>query len=116
MSFIYLASPYTHENQTVMQERYELALSATYQLIQQGFIVYSPIVHFHDLAQKFALPKDAVFWSKQNTGMLSRAALFVIAMLDGWENSKGVTAEREQATRMGLHISLFNPQTKQWEA
>ena len=43
---IYIGSPYTHSDKAVMQDRYDQILSITADLLNRGFHVISPIVHF----------------------------------------------------------------------
>ena len=49
--FIYIASPYSHPDKAVMQERYEDVLGYVGHALGNGLIVYSPIVHHHEVAQ-----------------------------------------------------------------
>ena len=47
---IYVASPYTHEDPAVREERYLAALRYTAKLLANKRWCFSPIVHCHDLA------------------------------------------------------------------
>lgn len=90
---IYLASPYTHSDPDVIQERFERVQALTAKLLINDLVIYSPIVHCHDLANKFGLRKDYAFWANYNHGMLIRARLLYVYTLPGWESSKGVIGE-----------------------
>lgn len=101
---IYLASPYTHEDPFIMEERYLQASKALTWLLKQKKWAYSPIVHCHELAKIGGLPKDAAFWQEYDFYMLSKSETFMILRIEGWEASKGVAAEKEYAIQIGLPI------------
>jgi hypothetical protein len=109
---IFLASPYTHENKEVMTIRYEAALKATAKLIQEGNIVFSPIVHCHPVAVIYDLPKSYSFWQAYTQSFIVNwAEVFSILCLEDWENSTGIKEESILAREIGLsfsHIYLGN--------
>lgn len=104
MSFIYLASPYSHYNIDVMQKRYEDAVTATVKLLKANITVFSPIVHFHPLALLHDLPKDADFWLQHNLPFLKASCGLYVLMLPGWQESKGVAKEIKIATSLKLEV------------
>jgi len=106
MSYIYIASPYTDPDWEVMVKRFTLAEEVTAQLLRQGDHIYSPIVHCHELAQKHELPTDFEFWQNYNRAMLSKASELYVLAMDGWEDSKGVQAEREFAKQCGIPVTI----------
>lgn len=89
---IYLASPYSHDSDVIRYQRYEavLAYVATHISYQ---VLYSPIMHFHDLAERYSLPKGFDFWRRLNESILFRCNALHVLMLDGYEESIGVDAE-----------------------
>ena len=95
----YLASPYTHKDSSTRELRYLAARDHTAQLLAQGLIIYSPIVHCHDLAKANSLPYDASFWTRYNFAMLARCDFIRVLKLPGWKESKGVKAEVGEARR-----------------
>lgn len=109
---IYLASPYSDPDPAVRQARYEQALAAVGWLVGQRIHVYSPILHFHNVALKHDLPKDADFWSGPNLNMLSRCDDFALFIIPGWKESKGCMEEVLLALRthkfmMRLHTDPY---------
>lgn len=90
---IYLASPYTHEQPTVMERRFRQAAAATFALISRGQIIYSPILHFHPLSDLYEMPKEFNFWQEVNLGMLVKADELCVLTIEGWRESRGVQAE-----------------------
>lgn len=100
---IYLASPYSHPDPTVREKRYHDACKAVVRLIQNGGLVYSPIVHSHPLALQ-GLPTDWEYWREFDMAMLSRAEELVVLVIDGWWESEGVQAEIRAAEEMGIPV------------
>ena len=104
---IYLASPYTHADPWVRQERYNQALNALTHLLRQDQFVFSPIVHSHHADGRLRGEKDHAFWMRQAMQMLHRCDSLTVLMLDGWKTSKGVAAEVVAASRAGLPVSYM---------
>lgn len=102
LSYAYIASPYSHDEPIIREQRY---LSAAYYVsncIQAKDHVYSPIVHNHWLAKTFGLRGDFTFWRDFDLTMLSHAYELRILRLDGWEQSRGVREERQFAFDRGI--------------
>lgn len=94
---IYLASPYTDRSNTVMENRYRMALEAAAELTQAGLCVYSPIVHFHPMACIYDMPRDIEFWYEHSCKMIDRADEAWVLELPGWTTSIGIMKEIEYA-------------------
>jgi hypothetical protein len=103
---IYLASPYSGTPEE-MQERYEAARERTADFLSRNFMIYSPIVHCHELAKHHNLPKDFAFWRDYNFHFLALAEQLWVYMLPGWHTSQGVTREvlwwRQNKDTQALH-------------
>lgn len=93
MSFIYIASPYSHPDPRVRHDRYLQASYYMVQLLSQRHFPYSPIVANHHLAAEFNLKHTAVDWMAYNFAMLSSAKELHVLALEGWSESLGVVAE-----------------------
>lgn len=104
MSYLYLASSYTAPTSLVMENRYHAAIDATHYLLKNKIWVYSPIVHCHPIAIKHDLPKDFDYWMEYNRLMILNSRGLAVLMLDGWQESKGVTAEIEYCGSLGKPI------------
>src|SRR5258708_6960476 len=107
MSFTYLGSPYTGSPE-IMEVRYEAVLQATKWLLEKRIWVYSPIIHCHELAKRFNLPRDAAFWRDYNRAMLSSASTFLILSLPGWADSVGLQAEIDIATDLKMPVMFMS--------
>lgn len=100
---IYLASPYSHPDPDVREQRFEAACAAAAALLRAGHRVYSPIAHSHPLT-RYGLPGDWAFWERHDRWYLERCDEVVVLMLEGWDSSEGVQAEIDYATRLGKPV------------
>ena len=105
---IYLASPYSSPDPLIVRTRFLLAEQVTAILMSQGHYVYSPIVHCHEIAVKYAIPTDFAYWSGYNIDMIRRCDALYILTISGWEESKGVTGELAFAQSAGLEIAYVD--------
>jgi len=104
MSFIYIASPYTHTEAWMRHRRFEDVANYTAKLIKAGKVVYSPIVHNHPLAVRYDLPTTFEFWEKFDCTFVKLASELHVLRLDGWEKSKGVAGEIACANEHNIPI------------
>lgn len=111
---IYLASAYSHSDPLIMKTRFMLAEQCTASLLARRQWVYSPIVHCHELAHKFALPTDFTFWRDYNFNILRHASKLFVLDVKGWEESKGVAAEIEMAEVLGIERWFVDSQGERW--
>lgn len=103
----YLASPYTDPDPMVREMRYLRTAEVLVTMLKLGLAVYSPIVHCHELAKIWDLPKDVPFWEAYNATMLSNAKSLSVLRLDGWSRSAGVRGEIALATQLGKSITYI---------
>jgi nucleoside 2-deoxyribosyltransferase len=100
---IYLASPYSHPDPSVREQRFRAACRATAALLRAGEVVFSPIVHSHALVE-FELPTAWSYWERFDRTYLERCDEVVVLMLDGWEDSVGVREEIGIARALGKPV------------
>ena len=105
---IYLAGPYSHDDQEIREQRFEALTKKAAQLMMDGEIVFSPITHGHTIAERHELPLEFVWWSHQCLGMLSVAERLIVLRLDGYAESIGVNAEIRHAEALGIKIEYLN--------
>jgi hypothetical protein len=108
---IYLASPYSHPDPAVREQRFRDACRAAVTLMRKGRFIFSPIAHSHSLAE-FGLPGDWDFWERIDREHLWRCDRLVVLMLDGWRESVGVQAEIEIAEKLGLPVEYLPPDVR----
>lgn len=109
MSYLYLGQPYSHDDPAVMKRRYLEGERVTAELMRAGRTVYAPIVHFHQMALRHDLPTSHDFWLAHNFAMLRKADALVVLKLDGWQQSRGLSAEIDLASAAGITTYLFDP-------
>lgn len=105
---IYLASPYSHPDPTIVLTRYLLVMQATSALINARKFVYSPILHCHELARIHSLPTNFDFWQHYNINMIKRCDQFRVLKIPGWDESKGVKGESAVAAFLNLDRGFIN--------
>lgn len=103
--FLYLASPYTHESELVRHKRYLDVAELTAHLLRGHIAVYSPIVHCHDIAKRYDLPKGFEFWEHYNYQMLEKAEKLLVYQMAGWNASRGLKGEIKFATARNIPIT-----------
>lgn len=102
---IYLASPYTHEDESMREYRFQAVCKVAALLMQQGMHIYAPIVHSHPIA-KYGLPKDWKYWEEYDRKFLAVCGRMLILMLPGWKNSVGIIAETQIAKELSIPINF----------
>lgn len=104
---IYLASPYSHPDLDVMEERFARTALVAAALIKSGKLVFSPILHYHSLKLVGELPGTFDFWREHDAWFIEKCEEFYVLMLDGWEKSIGVEAEINIVKSLGKSITFL---------
>lgn len=106
---VYLATPYSHERMAVREHRFKVVNRVAADLMREGVHIYSPISHTHPIAMAGDLPKGWEFWEQYDRVMLVACVKVIVLRQEGWEESKGVTAEIAIAREMGLPVEFIDP-------
>lgn len=107
---VYLAAPYTHPDKFTKVMRFHIINKvAAYLMSELGLFIFSPISHSHPIAEDGDIPTTWEFWRPYDEEILRCCGRMVVLTLPGWEESKGVQAEIELATKMGVSISYLDP-------
>lgn len=103
---IYLATPYSDPDPSVMTRRAVTAAQMAWDLAKVGNVVYSPIAHWHYVVENIEeeAPRDFGFWRMQCMDMLERADVLMVYTLPGWDKGKGVKAEIDYAHKLGIEV------------
>lgn len=110
MSFVYLASPYSHPDAEVREARYVAACRAAAKLMLAGEIVFCPIAHSHAIETiGIGKVKSGEFWKAQDIELLRHANKLTVLRLMGWKESCGVRWEIETASMLGLLVGYIDP-------
>lgn len=108
-NMIYLAGPYAHPDPLIMEERFEWLTAYAAQLMAKNILVYSPITHNHPIVIRYSLPRNWEWWERFNIPILMKCSCMHILMLEGWDKSTGVTAERKFCNVIRLPVYFINP-------
>ncbi len=100
----YLASPYSHKQQAVMDMRYEMVNMAGAILIKEGFILIEPIAMCHHKSGKYDLPTGYEYWKTRDRTFIERSDGIIVLTLDGWKESVGVSDEIQYSYYLGKQI------------
>ena len=109
MSYIYLASPYTHEDKAIEDLRHLAVIEEAVIYLQEHRFVYSPIAHCHFMARNHSLPGTIDFWRKYDEAMILRAQALHVLTLPEWEISKGILYECEFAKSLNTQVEFVEP-------
>ena len=105
---VYLATPYTHSDYSVMVKRFEKVNQIAAKLMSQGIHIYSPISHTHPISEIGNLPKTWDYWEEYDRKILAVCGKLMVYKQDGWEKSVGVQAEIKIAQELNLPIEFID--------
>ncbi len=106
---VYLASPYSRRFRAVRHKRFLEVCRIAGNLIDHEQLVFCPIAHSHPISEYSELdPMNWDVWMDVDLTILARCTHLYVAMLDGWEKSRGVTAEIAFAKQHNISISYIN--------
>lgn len=108
---IYLATPYSSKDKHELALRYMEACRITAHLLNIGMMVFSPIVHCHQLKLNYELPAGWEFWGSYDKHMIALAEMLLVATMHGWRESVGVQAEINFAWANKIVIGYINPKS-----
>lgn len=111
MSYIYLATPYTHKSPEIQSERFHAALNYVVKMLEAEpyHSYYAPIVYYHHAVLKHSLRTDAEFWQTRNEDMISGCKELHVLCLAGWRMSKGIKLEVAYAQSIGKRVVYLTP-------
>ena len=104
---IYLASPYSHPDPEVREQRFKEVCRIAGDLMRNGALVFSPIAHSHPIAMTGDLPLASEYWERYNRAWLAACDSLLVCLIDGWHESKGIAAEMRIAEELGIPIELY---------
>jgi hypothetical protein len=112
MNLIYLASPYSHADPAIKQQRVFAIARVAGDLINQGCLVFSPIAHGETIVlNNPGFGDDWARWQLVSRGMIAKCDEFWVVMIDGWNESNGVRAEIAIAHELGKPVQFLYPKS-----
>jgi nucleoside 2-deoxyribosyltransferase len=108
MSFVYLASPYSHAEAEVRNARHVAACKKAAQYANKGIPHFSPIAQSHHVADHMDEAKrmDFDLWMKIDLPLLRMSSELHVLCIEGWRSSRGVAREIEYADALGIPVKL----------
>ncbi len=107
MTLVYLATPYSHPDESVRVTRWREVTRIAAQLMRDGQLIYSPISHTHHMACEFGLPTAWEFWQAHDTAILRACRKLIVLQQEGWQESTGVNAEIEIARELYIDVEYL---------
>lgn len=109
MGIIYLASPCSHPDADVREERFQAVCREAAKIMESGQMVFSPMAHGHPIALYGDLPSDWEYWAKYDRKLIEFCSELWVLMIDGWKESKGVINEIKIAMDLGKRVWYHMP-------
>lgn len=107
----YIATPYTRYKHG-LEKAYAEASHLAVRLQDRGWRVFSPIAAFHPLARTTGIdPCDHKFWLTCCMPWIEKCDALVIAAMEGWMESVGITWERKMFSAMNKPIQIIDQLT-----
>jgi len=106
---IYLASPYSHKDPKVREDRATKVALFAAQLLRKGMTVFCPIAHGKFIADRANTPGSWSFWKDQSIRLLQACDEAWVLCLPGWKESIGVQAEIRKAVDLGIPVYYLSP-------
>ena len=108
--YVYIASPYSHGDASVREERYDQVCKKAAHLMMQGYTVFSPIAHSHPIARFLpdSLLLHTEFWMNQDLPILMEAEKLIVLLLPWWQKSKGLKREIEFALPLDIPVETHD--------
>ena len=108
---VYLASPYSHKDKQVMEDRFDaVAMATAFMMDVDRVIVYSPIVHSHVVAKYLDNYLDHDFWLTQDRSHIATCQELTVYKLEGWDKSFGVSWEIGLCNGLEIPVSYLEPE------
>ncbi len=104
----YLGAPYTHSDPKIRAFRAKAVTQMAYNLFNEGRLVYSPLTHNIPI-DRLGILGDYLSWLDFDHGMLAHLDGLIVLQLPGWETSRGLKAEMDEAKMLGLSIEVITP-------
>lgn len=107
----YLASPYSHPDEEVREQRAKNISRVAGTLMCHGFKIFCPIAHSH-MIQTNTEGLDCTewhFWREHDIDQLKDCDELWIVMLEGWLKSVGIKGEIKYAMKNNMPIKLITP-------
>lgn len=118
---IYLASPYSvgaggsyvaedtgTASASLRHKRFVYACTKAAELMDQGYVVFSPIAHSHAVEDNgMHKTRTGNFWLDQDLHILGKCDKLMVYKMPDWERSRGIAREIEFAKKNNIPIEYL---------
>ncbi len=102
---VYLAAPYTADDQALEIARREAAKQAADELVRQGRVIFSPLEYTQWMQERGVFPPRG--WYGFDLALLRNCRELLVLALPGWQSSHGVIIEVAAAKALGIPVSII---------
>lgn len=105
---IFLSLPYSSNDPSVIEYRYQISLQVSAKLLLEGHIVFSPISTGHPLTKLDSMiGTDWKFWEDYCKTLIDLSDEVYVVQIDGVDSSIGVSGEILYATTKGIKVTKY---------
>lgn len=95
MKLYFIACPYSHANNDIVQQRFDLCTSVATRLTMAGYAVYSQITMSHPMNLIATKLNKKIRWAPIDEAFMAKCDELIVLTLPGWDESSGVASEIE---------------------
>ncbi len=99
------------ERSNIIQQRVNYTMRKVYELLVSGEYPYSPILHCHELSNRFELPKECHFWKDIDRNAIKHCSKVIVLKMEdiygNWIDSTGIQDEISYAKSIGKVIEYI---------
>ncbi|AJZ89498.1 DUF1937 family protein [Cedecea neteri] len=118
MRKIFLACPYSHPDESVVQQRYLACNTVAAKIVESGQAVFSQVTMSHPINQMLKKTEKAnigKMWAPIDAVFLDMMEELIILDLEGWDKSAGIKREIEFYRGRGQRVSLWSEIEQEFE-
>lgn len=104
---VYLASPYSHPDESVVNERFDRISLIASILNSKSIVSLSPITYGHTLLSYTKMPSDWEFWRNFCLSFLQHSSELWVIKMEGWNRSPGISEEIEFAIKNSIPVKYI---------
>lgn len=111
MRKIFLACPYSHADDNVVQNRFIACNKVAAAIIESGHVVFSQVTMSHPInlvLEKTDKVNIGKMWAPVDAVFLDLMEELIILDLEGWDKSAGIKREIEFYQARGQRVSLWS--------
>lgn len=110
----YLAGPYYHADQSVIDQRMQTMYQIDGYLSSNGYFIVTPLYKV-ETAKHYSIVDTFDFWEKYCYQLLDRCDQMIILDISGWKESKGVLAEIRYCMDHDIPVYVIDVDSKRLE-